>query len=69
MRVMKQAQAVRIAIDCIKKRRQNYAFDANLYKAGVDLFRTKVASKEYDILTDAIKTLEEASKSPPLFVV
>lgn len=56
---MKQKKALSLAITALEKQRRYHAFDANLYKKGLVTERTKIEVREYDMLTEAIKTLRE----------
>lgn len=59
---MQKATAIKIAIDCIKKERQKFVFDANLYKAGVVSHHTQRFAERCGRLNDAIAILQEMLK-------
>ena len=55
---MKYESAVKVAIDCMKRRRRVIAVDANLFKlAGMDNPTGRNAAKEYDRITKAMEIL------------
>lgn len=49
---------VKIAVECIKKERQKFAFDANLYKKGIDAPRTQMSHDSYVKLDEAASFFE-----------
>jgi len=59
---MKHSQAVKVAIDCMKRRKQQIAFDANLHKIlKVGTPSAVRAAKEYDRIEKAIAVLSQQS--------
>lgn len=56
---MKYNQAVKLAIDCLERRAYEFAFDANLYKAGLRTIATKRAHKKYTDIKTAIEVLRQ----------
>ena len=60
---MKHSQAVKVAIDCMERRRQQFAFDANLHKIyKSDSPYAVRAAKQYDKITEAIAVLSQQPK-------
>ena len=51
-------QFAKVAVDCIKKERQKFAFDANLYKKGIDAPRTQMSHDSYVKLDEAASFFE-----------
>jgi len=51
-------QLARIAVECIKKERQKFAFDANLYKKSINAPRTKMSYDSYVKLDEAVEFFE-----------
>lgn len=59
-------RAIRSAIDALKRRRQQIAFDANMFKVlHYDIPYTRTCAAEYDRITQAIADLEAALPAKP----
>ena len=57
---MKHSAAVKVAIDCMNRRKQRIAFDANLHKRlKADHPSAVRAAKEYDRIEKAIAVLSQ----------
>ena len=59
---MKHSTAVKIAIDCMSRRQQVFAFDANIFKSfkdGWDTPTARNAAKEYDRIEEAKAVLAQ----------
>ena len=59
---IKTKTAYKMGIVALKKQRQDFAFDANLYNYGVRSIVTTRHKKKYDRLTEAIEILQKESE-------
>jgi precorrin isomerase len=54
---MTQKEALKVAVEALKKQRKVIAFDANLYKTGLQDPHTTKAHEEYQKINEAIEIL------------
>ena len=56
---MRKKTAYKIAIEALERRKRNFAWDANLYKKGVEYVGGKRAIKKVERLEKAIEIMKE----------
>ena len=56
---MKRKTAIKLGIEALGRWKQEYAFDCNLYRKGIEYIGGKRAVKKVERIEEAIKHLEE----------
>lgn len=63
-REMTRVKAIKLAIRCLRERKQYVAYDANSYNAGFHTAHGERRAKEYAELCEAIDILEKMQEEP-----